>query len=113
MKRGMAIFLPVCLVRLFVGCLVVCSGEVAHESTTDPDSFDSYAVRAGDLDGCPISDGARVSLREQNRFGETLQTVSFTFRPPLYSVSKLTSATRSIVLSVSDPPLSLLGTLRI
>ena len=112
MKRGIAIFLPVCLLWLFVGCLIVCAGEVAHERATDPDSFDSYAVRAGDLEGCPISDGARVSLRQQNRIGETLQTVSSTFRPPLYSVSKLTS-TRSIVLSVSDPPLSLRGTLRI
>ena len=113
MKRGMAIFLPVCLVWLFVGCLIVCAGEVAHEGARDSHSCDSYAVRAGDLEGCPISDGARVSLREQHRFGETPQTVSSTFRPPLYSVSKLTSATRSIVLSVSDPPLSLLGTLRI
>jgi len=113
MKRGMAILLPVCLVWLFVGCLVMCSGEVAHQSTTDPDSFNSYAVGAGDLEGCPISDGARVSLREQNRFGQTLHTVSSTFRPPLYSVSKLTYSSRPIVLSVSDPPLSLLGTLRI
>ena len=112
-KRGIAILLPLCLLWLFVGCLVVCSGEVARESATHPDSFDSSVVHAGDLEGCPISDGARVSLREQHRFGETLQTVSSTFGPPLYGVSKLSASTRSIILSVSDPPLSLLGTLRI
>ena|SRR5688500_7423684 len=113
MKRGMAVFLPICLVWLFVGCLAVCSGEVSHESATEPDSVDSYVVGASDLEGCPISDGDRILLREQNRFGETLQIVSSSLRPPLYSVRNLTPSTRSIILSVSDPPLSLLATLRI
>ena len=113
MKRGMAISLPICLVWLFVGCLAVCSGEVPHEGATEPDSSHSYVVGAGDPEGCSVSDGERLLLREQNRFGETLQIVSSSLRPPLYSVRNLTPSTRSIILSVSDPPLSLLGTLRI
>ena len=112
LKRGTAALLPICLVWLFVGCLAVCAGEVAHESETEPDSFDSYISGAGDLDVCPISDG-RTLLQETNRFPRGFSSVSSNFCPPLLNVREVTSSSRSIILSVADPPLSLLGTLRI
>jgi hypothetical protein len=113
LKRGMAIFLPICLMWLFVGCLAVCAGEVAHESEAEPDSFGSYVVGAGDLEACPISDGERTLLQETNRFARSFPSVSSNFCPPPDNVRKVTSLNRSIILSVADPPLSLLGTLRI
>jgi hypothetical protein len=113
MKRGMAIFLPICLVCLFVGCLAVCSGEVAQESATEADSLDSYVVGTGDLEGCPISDGERTLLREPNLYAKSVPCDCANFCQPLLNVHKITSSRRSTILSVSDPPLILLGTLRI
>ena len=113
LKRGTAILLPICLVWLFVGCLAVCAGDVAHESEAEPDSFNSYVVRAGDLEACPISDGERTLLQETNRFARSLPSVSANFCSPLHNIREVTSANRSTILSFADPPLSLLGTLRI
>lgn len=96
---------------MFVGCLAVCTSE-AQDSRAECSS-DSCVLSSPTVDSCEVSDGERVLLPETARFTPASRSGFSRSNIPYLRVWEGNYSRPLDFFSASDPPLGLLGSLRI
>ncbi len=115
-SRSLAIWLPICLMWMFVACVSLCLLHVEAEDETPSVLTPVTAVNSPDSDCCPfIESTSGILLERQSSIRPVSGDVqaSFVHAPSPKSYATRSQAHLAIQPPTSDPPLERLGVRRI